>query len=61
MEDKGLRISEDTHQKLVSYVSDNPIFKMSKVADIAISTWLEADKTAKVVSIINYEKKKEES
>jgi hypothetical protein len=59
MEDKGLRISEDTHQKLVAYVTENPIFKMSKVADIAISSWLDSDCHAKVISILKYENKKE--
>lgn len=54
MEDKGLRISEDTHKKLVAYVTENPIFKMNKVADIAITTWLESDHQTKVVSIIKH-------
>jgi hypothetical protein len=60
MEDKGLRISETTHQKLVTYVTENPIFKMSKVADIAISSWLDSDSQNKVISIIKHENKKED-
>lgn len=59
MKDKGLRISDDTHKKLYDYTNDNPAFKMNEIANIAITTWLEFGKKAKVVSILNFEKKKE--
>ncbi len=59
MKDKGLRISDGTHKKLYDYTSENPAFKMNKIADVAIVTWLESNNETKVVSILNYEKKKE--
>jgi len=59
MEEKGVRISDDTHQKLVDYVVENPVFKMNKVADIAIKTWLDADNETKVISIIKHSEPKQ--
>jgi hypothetical protein len=40
MEDKSVRISADTHEKLVEFVSRNPIIKLNKLADIGISKLL---------------------
>lgn len=54
MEDKGLRISEDSHKMLYDYTNANPIFKMNKVADVAIKTWIELDNEAKVISILKH-------
>jgi hypothetical protein len=59
MEDKGLRISEDTHTKLVDYIIKNPVFKMNKVADIAIKNWIDLDQEAKVISIIKHGEEKQ--
>jgi hypothetical protein len=54
MEEKGVKLSDDTHQALVDYVSANPIFKMRNVADVAIKSWLELDNQAKVISIVKF-------
>ena len=54
MKEKGVKLSDDTHQGLVDYVTANPIFKMMNVADVAIKSWLELDKEAKVISIVKH-------
>lgn len=54
MEEKGVRVSDDAHQRLVNYVVENPVFKMNKVADIAIKSWLDLPSKAKVISIIKH-------
>lgn len=43
MEDKSIRVSTDTHKKLVEYVINNPLVKLNKFADIAISEKIQRD------------------
>jgi hypothetical protein len=40
-EDKNVRISLITHQRLLNYVVNNPILKINRIADVGVSQLLD--------------------
>jgi hypothetical protein len=40
-DDKNVRISLDTHKRLLNYVVNNPILKINRIADVGVSQLLD--------------------